>query len=140
VYKRRFPNATVDGDRYESEDVLEIVRLDADSAYVRSRLEFYNGHSCASWFVARVEGDALVYREPNPPAHRGQCVLTIRRDGEVMRFGDESGACTREFCGARGSYNRRKLPVSSQRPIRYMARLLASRQYAEAMAEAGRAP
>jgi len=140
VYKHRFENATVDGDRYESEDVFEIVELDSDAAYVRARLAFSNGHSCSIHVVARVEGDALVYRERAPPSYRGQCVLTLRRTDTQMRFDDAEGQCTLDHCGARGSFNGSGLPTASQRRIRYMQRLLASREYAEALQEAGREP
>jgi len=141
VYKRRFENGMTSGERYESENVLEVVQIDAHSAYIRTRLNFSNGHQCSFYGVAQVEGESLVYREPNPPAYRGQCVLTLSRvDGQMVFSEADDSRCYIGRCGARGAFNRQTLPVSSQRRIRYMDRLLASRQYAEAMQEAGRAP
>lgn len=141
VYKFRFQNALVSGETYESENVLEVVPLDAQSAYVRAHLEFANLHSCSLYVVMNVEGDRLVYREPNPPAHRGQCIVTLNRvNGEMIIDETEESECGAAHCGARGSLRDQRLPVSSQRRIRYMERLRASVQYDLAMREAGRAP
>ena len=60
-YKKTFPNGTIDGNKYQSEDILEIVKVSPTAAYVRTHLEFFNGHVCNIWGVAKVEGDALVY-------------------------------------------------------------------------------
>jgi hypothetical protein len=141
VYKLRFENALVSGEVYESENILEVVPLDAQSAYVRAHLEFANGHSCSLYVVMNVEGDRLIYREPNPPAHRGQCIVTLDRvNGEMIIDETEESECGAAHCGARGSLRDQRLPVSSQRRIRYMERLRASVQYDLAMREAGRAP
>src|SRR5436190_18737451 len=70
VYKRSFANGTVDGDKYTSEDVLEIVPVGPRTAYVRARLQFYNGHSCSMYGIARAEGPRLVYR-PHEAAYDG---------------------------------------------------------------------
>jgi hypothetical protein len=137
VYKERFPNGLVTGETYESENVLEIVRLDAESAYVRATLQFYNGHSCSIYGVARVEGESLVYHVPATPGDRERCMLTLTRVGDAMRFGDANGACQLRSCGARGSFEGIEMPVSSRRRIRYMTRLRASREFAAAIQEAG---
>ena len=51
VYKHRFPNGAINpgkpDDKYESEDVVEIVRYDTSRIYVRAELQFYNGHQCS---------------------------------------------------------------------------------------------
>ena len=141
VYKYRFGNALVSGETYESENVLEVVRLDAQSAYVRTHLEFANGHSCSLYVVMNVEGDRLVYREPHIPAHRGQCIVTLSRvNGEMVIDETEESQCGASHCGARGTLRDQRLPVSSQRRIRYMERLRASVQFELAMREAGRTP
>ncbi|MEZ5957292.1 MAG: hypothetical protein R3C27_08805 [Hyphomonadaceae bacterium] len=141
VYKFRFQNALVSGEEYESENVLEVVRLDTQSAYVRAHLEFANGHSCSLYVVMNVEGDRLVYREPNPPTHRRQCIVTLdRENGEMVIDETEESQCGAAHCGARGSLRDQRLPVSSQRRIRYMERLRASVQFDQAMREAGRTP
>src|ERR1700744_5877340 len=82
--KHRFKNGNVGGETYISEDVLEVVGVAPDAAYVRAHLNFYNGHICAISGVARVDGGDLVYRTPALQAEGapGECVLRIspRRD------------------------------------------------------------
>src|SRR5262245_59365912 len=59
------------------EDIVEIVRHDADSIYLRAELSFYNGHTCSISGIAIRQGSAFVYRsgqfsgEGAPP-----CTLT----------------------------------------------------------------
>src|SRR6476660_3949917 len=65
VYRKTFANGNIDGGKYQSEDILEIVKVSPTTAYIRTHLEFFNGHVCNIWGVARLEGDALVYRGPN---------------------------------------------------------------------------
>jgi hypothetical protein len=52
VYKEQFQNAFVNGEKYPSEDVLEVVPVDSDAAYVRMDLEFSNGHSGRIYGIA----------------------------------------------------------------------------------------
>ncbi len=134
VYKYAYPNALADGEKSTSEHILEIVKLSRTEAYIRSHMEFYNGHVCGVWGVARLEGDALVYR----PHHNNTdtaCALILRKQGNRIVFGDADNACKYDFCGEHGYLNGVGYPMSSRRPIRYMKRLQASRQYGEAIAE-----
>ena len=135
VYKHRFENSNVEGGKYQSEDVLEIVKVRPDQAYIRAHLEFYNGHQCAVHGIANVEGDALVYRTRR--YNDQMCVLKLRRTGDRVVFGDKNSACHDEFCGMRGMFDGQGFPLSSRRPIRYMKRLVSSREYGEALAESG---
>ena len=136
VYKSRFNNGLVDGTTYKSEDVLEIVKVSPRQAYVRAHLEFYNGHVCDISGVAQLENGALVYR-PHENLGKDKCELALQRKGDKIVFGDKNFACKDMYCGARGSFNDESFPMSSRRSIRYMPRLLASRQYADAMREQG---
>src|SRR5262245_36685250 len=52
VYKTQFQNGDIDGDKYQSEDVLEVVPVDDQAAYVRMDLEFFNGHSGRIYGIA----------------------------------------------------------------------------------------
>jgi hypothetical protein len=134
AYRHRFQNGNIDGQRYQSENILEVVRVQPDAAYIRMRLEFFNGHSCTMWGVARAEGTELVYRRPAAPG-REACVLRLRfADGRVA-LQDENAQCRSWDCGARGGYQGITFPTASRRTITYMARLRASREFAEAMAE-----
>ena len=81
VYKHRFKNALVSGEKYKSEDILEIVKVSPTSVYVSAHLEFFNGHECAINGVAKADGNALVYRgETN--AEGKQCLLSVKVSGE----------------------------------------------------------
>jgi hypothetical protein len=138
VYKFHFKNGTVQGDSYVSEDVPEIVGVARDAAYVRTHLDFYNGHICAISGVARVEGPDLVYRTPAHDAEGkpAECALHISRGKGVISLADDFSC--RDYCGARGMFGGTKFPAASRRPIRYMARLKASPQFKEAMAAYGK--
>ena len=135
VYKVRFENGLVTGETYRSEDILEIVPTGPAAAYVRTSLEFYNGHECSLSGIAHVEGADLVYREPVAKQIGDQrCVLHVTRKGGKVLLTDQDGSC-KAYCGARGSFSGDDFPASSRRTIRYMARLKASREFKEALAE-----
>ena len=134
-YYRQFPNGNIDGDKYTGEDVVEIVSVAPGSAYVRVELDFFNGHECSIYGIARSENDALVYRDPSPTYDGKPCVLTVKRAGRSLLIDDDEGTCHFSHCGARGSFSDVKLPYSSKRPIRYMSLLKASDQYRWALDE-----
>ena len=134
-YYRQFPNGNVDGDKYTGEDIVEIVPVASGAAYVRIQLDFFNGHQCNIYGIARSENDALVYRDPSPTYDGRPCALTVKRAGRSLSIDDEEGTCHYSHCGARGSFSGVELPYSSKRPIRYMPRLKASDQYRLALDE-----
>jgi hypothetical protein len=139
-YNHHFTNGTVFGESYPSDDVLEIVRLDRRRAYFRARVNFFNGHSCAIRGVAHLEGNALVYRGTDAPFSAGsRCVMRFRPVGGGLDLDDGGGSC-QQTCGARGTYmgNGPEFAMSSRRPIAYLARLRASREYRDAIAEDAR--
>jgi hypothetical protein len=134
VYIRGFMNGNMEGGKYWSDDVLEIVKLSPNAAYFRTYLEFFNGHRCAIWGVAEVTGQSLVYRNPET-----QCELHLDvADGKIA-FDDKDGHCRIGTCGNRGMYGsetfRESFKLNSRRQIRYMSKLLASQQYLDAMKE-----
>ena len=130
-YSRHFQNGLVSGEKYWSDDVVEIVPIAADAAYFRVSLQFYNGHTCDVSGVATADRDRLIYHEPSaPPGGATHCVLTLARAGANFEIADKQSC--RAHCGARGMLDWR-LPFNSKRPITYMARLQASREYQEAL-------
>jgi hypothetical protein len=140
VYKVRHKIAMYDGSLPPGqftpvEDVLEIVAQPSGDAYIRLHTIFDNGHICGLHGIAKAEGDRFIYR-PHDNV-QGTCVLTLERKGDRLVFGDRNGACKENFCGMRGSLEGQSFPLSSRKPIRYLPRLLASREYAEATAELG---
>ena len=144
VYKRRFMNAINAGadrpaERYLAEDVVEIVRQDADHVYLRAYLEFANGHTCSVWGIAGREGEDFVYRQQTMPAPgEAPCTLKVNvQPGKiVLDDRDAAGTATcRAKCGARGTLSGYAVERKARRPIRYMNRLQESRQYREAVSE-----
>lgn len=45
-YSKSFENGLIDGSKYMSEDIVEIVTVDPRHSYVRLDLQFFNGHVC----------------------------------------------------------------------------------------------
>jgi hypothetical protein len=135
VYKDRFQNSLVDGSKFTSENILEIVKTSPDEAYFNTHLEFYNGHECELSGLAHVERDALVYRSQLPDT-KGESEFRIRLTPKTVRFEDPDGNYRANYCGERGGFDGIEFKLSARRPIRYMKRLLASDDYKEAIAEA----
>lgn len=136
VYKVRFANALVGGETFKSEDILEIVPVAADAAYFRTHLEFYNGHICAINGIGHVQGAQLVYHQEldhsSFPTGTTECILRIGQIGPNIRL-DDNNSC-KDYCGMRGSFMGVTFPAASRKPIRYMARLKASKEYKAAIA------
>lgn len=133
VYKTRFKNGTVDGDTYMSENILEVVKVTPKTVYFRIHSEFYNGHNCNLWGIADLELDALVYRQTydNQPC---ELRFTVNKQGIILN--DVNEGCRAFSCGNRGAFDNGThvdYPFTTRRPIRYMARLLASSEYANAV-------
>ena len=135
VYKSQFKNGNIDGDKYQSEDILEIVKVSKTAAYVRAHLEFFNGHVCNIWGVADAEGDALVYRAKKENVQGNRCVLTVRIKNDSVILDDQDGACAIGTCGNRGMYNGTKFALKKRRAIRYMKVLTDSDQYKDSIDE-----
>ena len=105
VYKSQFKNGNISGDKYQSEDVLEIVKVSPTVAYIRTHLEFFNGHVCNIWGVGDKEGDALVYRAKKENVEGKFCVLSVKVKAGKVVIDDKDGACAVGTCGNRGMYN-----------------------------------
>ena len=104
------------------------------TAYVRTHLEFFNGHVCDIWGVANVDNDALVYTgEVNSQGKR--CLLTLKVSGGAMTIVDPDGACAISTCGARGMYNKTAFDMNKRRAIRYLEIIRKSQQYKDAIEE-----
>ena len=140
VYKHRFPNGGVTGEKWISEDILETVRLTPRTAYVKTHLEFYNGHQCGIAGVADVEGDGLVYVDRSDDATVGnakRCVLTLRVSSTRIDFEDPDYACKALYCGVRGGFGG-GFDRTDRRTIRYMKLLRDSADFRRAIAEHAR--
>jgi hypothetical protein len=146
VYKQRFMSATITPGKgpgeadvpYQAEDVIEIVPYDAGHVYVRAHLDFYNGHMCDIAGMARYEQGAFVYHDPSPswlPQHP-QCALKVSVEHGKLTITDratpDAPASCRAYCGARGALEY-SIGMDKRRPIRYLDRLKASREYGRAI-------
>lgn len=136
VYKVRFENGDVEGNRYQSENILEIVPYGVAAAYFRIHLEFFNGHECATFGMARWEARKLVYDSRANGSGQRACHLEITLEDQRVRLSDLVGEVhtCEELCGARGSMQS-DWPRASRRTIRYKSRLRGSWQYRAAVAE-----
>jgi hypothetical protein len=101
LYRYTFKNGLMNGQKYESENRLALLKLTATSAYFNTHLEWANGHTCDLSGVADLDPNGnLIFRQPSIEGRI--CVFSIKptRDGLVL--GDEGGACRLISCGARG--------------------------------------
>lgn len=133
LYGYHFRNGLIDGSKYWSDDVLEIVPLDARRAYVRAELKFYNGHSCSIYGVAHRNAGVLVYRPREQISPEYHCALRVTATARTVRLDDDNTCLA--YCGARGSLNEVVFERARRRPISYMARLRASSEFKAALAE-----
>jgi hypothetical protein len=134
VYKKTLKNGNIDGGKYQSEDILEIAKISPTTAYVRTHLEFFNGHICNIWGIAQVEGGALVYHgETNSQGNK--CALSVKVAAGKITLEDKEGACAIGTCGNRGMYSGTAFELKQRRPIRYMDVLVKSDEYKDAIDE-----
>lgn len=141
VYKHRFMSGVIvpgkdETESYQAENIVEIVPYDRDHVYVRVHLDFFNGHSCGIYGMARFEDGMFVYRDPAPPIVGDfPCVLKVGEKDGMLTLTDRSppnaGRTCEAYCGARGSLNY-EIGMDKRRPIRYLERLKGSRQYKDA--------
>jgi hypothetical protein len=135
VYKVQFQNGNIDGDKYQSEDILEVVPVDDDAAYVRMDLEFFNGHSGGIYGVATYGSNSLIY--DNGKAGDDRCIVEyIWSSGKVVTRADydKTPGCF-VYHGTRGSLSGAEFLVKKKQTIRYMQRLQNSPQFKHAMEE-----
>ena len=131
-YTHSFRNGTVDGSRFTSTDTLLIVPTDDRHVVFSLDLAFFNGHMCGIGGRARLEGDALVYRDPEMTGYGtgGSCTLRIRRANGRIVWSD-AGTCA-GYCGARGSLDGGGMAWSSRRAIPRAERRRILRDYERA--------
>jgi hypothetical protein len=135
VYKHRAAPGFDQKSGRAGADILEIVKLSDHTAYLRVHTED-GEHICGLHGVADITPDALVYtgvRDDGP-----SCTLKLRssRDGVVLD--DVGGSCSRWNCGVGadlGTGDRVNFKFAERRQIRYLPRILYSREYAEAVKE-----
>jgi hypothetical protein len=133
VYRNSFENGDITRQKFHGEDILEIVRITDKTAYIRTHLDFFNGHMCGIWGIADAVGTSLVYSSKNIAS----CRLTISFSMTDVTLSDLDGKCRIETCGSRGGYENAKFYLNQKTSIRYMPRILASTEYNSATRERG---
>jgi len=133
VYKAQFQNGNIDGDKYLSEDILEVVPIDDHAAYVRMTLEFFNGHSGGIYGIAIYGKDSLMYDNGKDGDQRCSVEYIWSSEKVVTKADyDKTPGCS-FYHGARGSLDSAEFLVKRKQTIRYMQRLKDSREFKEAM-------
>ncbi len=141
-FSKHFPNSDIDGHRYWSDNVVEIVPVSTNAAYFRIHLEFYNGHACSLSGVAQASGSGLRYQTVIPVydfssrgMKNGQCVLQISKQDNhlLLKELDPDMGCKYNYCGTRGEFDGVTLPWKSHRSISYMQKLKTSNEYRDAL-------
>jgi len=127
-YTHTFRNGVVSGERYLTTNELMIVATGRNRAYFNFDLSFFNGHVCSLSGIARLEGQALVYREVARLPEDPPCVLRIWRRGARLRWNADNNSC-RTYCGARGSFTDGGMRWSSRRPISRATRARLLREF-----------
>lgn len=137
VYKESFSNGDITGRTYRSENILELVNLPDRAAYFRIHLEFYNGHICSLYGVAERNAAMFTYQSSDSDPSGHHCILDIKPTDKaiVLREGTPAFVCKEMNCGERGGFDGVSFERGKRRDIRYMPRLLKSREYADAIAE-----
>jgi hypothetical protein len=127
-YTDRFDNGNVDGEHYVSTDEVVIVPTHRSHAIFDIHTNFFNGHECSIGGLAVLEGDALVYRDPDSRGYEGRpCEIRIRRQGNRLTW-DDRGSCS-SYCGMRGRLSDGAIAWSSRRPLTRSQRARILRDY-----------
>ncbi len=137
VYKHRFKNGLVTGESYQSEDIIEVIRYSRDAVYFRASLQFFNGHACGIYGIARYADGAFIYKSGQVSQATPACTLKLSVDKHNLHISDRvtanSASTCSAFCGARGSLGHYEISRNKKRKIRYMPLILKSQQYSEAV-------
>jgi hypothetical protein len=137
LYVHKFTEHMADGETsYPAIDSLRIVRHTRDSAYFETFLSFANGHSCELSGIAKVAGDALVYREDD--ADGRTCEFRMRVVQGKVVFADKDFGCSSRYCGMRGSLDGANFSLQWRRPDGDLRKIRRSQSYRDAADAYGR--
>ena len=140
VYKVQFQNGNINGDKYQSEDILEVVPVDEHAAYVRMDLEFFNGHSGSIYGIATYAKNSLIYDNGEQSDKRCVVEYVWSSDKVVTKADYDKTPGCRTYHGERGSLDRAEFPVKRKQSIRYMQRLKDSPQFKQAIEQYRKPP
>jgi hypothetical protein len=109
----------ITGERYDAGNILQIAKINDDTAYVSMNLSFYNGHSGGIEGIARLVDNKLILEKQPYVNEPEKCVvtLTFSKDNIVTSCNyAENPVCT-YYHGARGTLDGHKFPRKSKRKI-----------------------
>lgn len=142
VYKHRFADRIVvsgkPDEKYEAENVVEVVRHDDDHVYLGASVTLDGGRRCSFHGVATYENGAFIYRDPNPDlSDKQSCMVTLSVKGDSLLLTDRAtpkGPSTcKTVCGKRGSLGDYAFSAGSKAKITYLPKLKASKEYKQAV-------
>ena len=142
VYKNRFSNRIVisgkPDEKYEAEDIIEVLQHDGSHIYVGGTVTGANGHRCNIAAIASYENGTFVYHDPNPNfSDKRSCMLTLSVKGDALHLSDRAtptgpSTCS-ALCGKRGSLGDYAIATSKKAKISYVPKLKASKEYRKAV-------
>ena len=127
VYREVHASGDSSGAKYNTTDVLRILRHDANTIYFDIDLNFYNGHSCGIAGFAVQDKKDFVFRG-NAGSQLKACELRINISGKKISFDDLDNNC-RITCGARGGYATAEFNLSKRRPFPAASKVRQSEEY-----------
>ena len=138
VYRHRFAHRIdIPGTReekYEAEDVVEVVHHGGEHIFLRASVTLASGHVCTFHGIAGYDKGAFVYYDPNPGLNDKQvCTITLAPKGESLTLTDRAtpngpSTCP-ALCGPHGSLGHYAIAASRREKITYMPHLKASKEY-----------
>jgi hypothetical protein len=132
VYKIKFNNGLISGEKYQSENILEIMPIDRHKVYIRMKLEFFNGHVGDIYGIATQKGNSLIYQNKTE-----NCLVQwVWNKNNVTSHTDYTKypGCS-YFHGQRGTLDNIVFPIKNRRDIRYLETIRNSQEYKSAVRE-----
>jgi hypothetical protein len=132
VYKDQVRNAMANGEKYRSENILELVRLPENGLYVKTKLSFGNGHSCSYFGAFRMNKAGKfvsIFNTNETPDNLG-CQISLETDQKTVSLHSETCDYS-NWCGARGMISA-DFPASARKTIKYMGILTKSDDFKNA--------
>ena len=138
VYKFQFSSSIVTGEKYQSEDIIEIVKYSDDAIYFRVKLNFENDHRCNIYGIAKYNNGSFIYKEKSNSLPQQACTLKIRPENNVLKLSDlneDSDSTCISYCSARGTLSSYQIGLERKRKIKYMPIILKSAEYQSSVDE-----
>ncbi|MGI4851587.1 MAG: hypothetical protein ACRYGR_06565 [Janthinobacterium lividum] len=133
VYKYNHRIFYISGESNMTENILEIVKINDNTIYFRTYLEFTNGHTCTLHGTAAYKGNNLFLYEDKA---NSKCKLEIIVGEKGIGFFDrDKPYCRDNYCGTRGGFDGASFEKFMRKPIKYMKILKNSIEYKSSIEE-----